>query len=78
MPLLLAGLRKNTSLLRFRLPLAHLLQSTTTEETTDAGGWMQETEGLGHRNRFLSLLRASKAGAPRYLVACACPGINTH
>jgi hypothetical protein len=55
MPLLLAGLRKNTSL--FRIHVAHCAPFSvppTPEETARcAGGWMQEMERLGYRNRFL-------------------------
>jgi hypothetical protein len=59
MPLLLVGLRKNTSLFRFHI--ANCAPSSvppTTEETNRcAGGWMQEMERLGYRNLFLSLIR---------------------
>jgi hypothetical protein len=54
MPLLLAGLRKNTSLFRFHVA------NCAPYTTRSAGGWMQEMERLGYRNRFLPLLRASK------------------
>jgi hypothetical protein len=60
MPLLLAGLRKNTSL--FRVRVANCAPSSfppTPEETARyAGGWMQEMERLGCRNRFLPLIHA--------------------
>jgi Leucine-rich repeat (LRR) protein len=66
MPLLLAGLHKNTSLFRFHVdgcapssvpPRAH-------ETARSAGGWMQEMEHLEYRNRFRSLLRAPKERLP--------------
>jgi hypothetical protein len=60
MPLLLAGLRENTSL--FRVHVANCAPSSvppTNEETSRfAGGWMQEMERLGYRNRFRPLIRA--------------------
>jgi Ran GTPase-activating protein (RanGAP) involved in mRNA processing and transport len=66
MPLLLAGLRKNTSLFRFRV--ANCAPSSvppTPEETARcAGGWMQEMERLGYRNRFLHMIRAPKETLP--------------
>jgi hypothetical protein len=54
MPLLLAGLRKNTSLFRFHVAnCAPFSVPPTTEQTTRcAGGWMQEIEHLGYRNRY--------------------------
>jgi Ran GTPase-activating protein (RanGAP) involved in mRNA processing and transport len=66
MPLLLAGWRKNTSLFRFQV--ADCVSSSvppTPEDTAQcAGGWMQEMERLGYRNRFLTLIRASKERLP--------------
>jgi hypothetical protein len=66
MPLLLAGLHKNTSL--FRVHVANCAPSSvppTTEETAKcAGGWMQEIERLGYRNRFRSLICALKERLP--------------
>jgi hypothetical protein len=66
MPLLLAGLRRNTSLF-----LCHVENGApqwsppTTEETAKcAGGWMQEMEFLGYRNRFRPLIRAPKERLP--------------
>jgi Ran GTPase-activating protein (RanGAP) involved in mRNA processing and transport len=66
MPLLLAGLRENTSLFRFDvLKCAPSLVPLTTEETARcAGGWMQEMERLRYRNRFLPLIRAPKETLP--------------
>jgi Ran GTPase-activating protein (RanGAP) involved in mRNA processing and transport len=66
MPLLLAGLRENTSLFRFHVAnCAPCLAPPTTEETGRcAGVWMQEMKRLGHRNRFLSLIRAPKERLP--------------
>jgi Leucine-rich repeat (LRR) protein len=66
MPLLLAGLRKNTSL--FRVYVAGCSPSSvppTTEETAKcAGGWMQEIERAGYRNRFLPLICAPEERLP--------------
>jgi hypothetical protein len=72
MPSLLTGLRKNTSLFCFHIekcapPFAPLLQE---EAFRFAGGWMQEMECLGYRNRCLTLMRAPKEthrprGAPK-------------
>jgi Ran GTPase-activating protein (RanGAP) involved in mRNA processing and transport len=66
MPLLLEGLRKNTSLFRFNIAsYAPPCVPPTTEETARcAGGWIQEMERLGYRNRFLSLIRAPKESLP--------------
>jgi Ran GTPase-activating protein (RanGAP) involved in mRNA processing and transport len=66
MPLLLAGLRENTSLFRFHVAnCAPFLAPPTTEETARcAGGWMQEMERLGYRNRFLPLIRAPQESLP--------------
>jgi Ran GTPase-activating protein (RanGAP) involved in mRNA processing and transport len=66
MPSLLAGLRKNTSLFRLHVAgCAPSLAPPTTEETSRcAGGWMQEMERLGYRNRFLPLIRAPKERLP--------------
>jgi Ran GTPase-activating protein (RanGAP) involved in mRNA processing and transport len=59
MPLLLAGLRKNTSLFRFHVTgcAASSVPPTTEETARCAGGWMQEMERLGYRNHFLPLIR---------------------
>jgi hypothetical protein len=59
MPLLLAGLGKNTSLFRFHVADCALssVQPTTEVTVRYAGGWMQEMERLGYRNRFLPLIR---------------------
>jgi hypothetical protein len=60
MPLLLLGLRKNTSLFRFQV--ANCVPSSVPPSPEDtaryAGGWMQEMERLGYRNRFLTFIRA--------------------
>jgi hypothetical protein len=55
MPLLLVGLRKNSSLFRFHITgCAPSRVPPAPEETTRcAGGWMQKMERLGYRNRFL-------------------------
>jgi hypothetical protein len=62
MPSLLVGLRKNTSLLNFYVAgCAPSSVPPSREETaTWAGGWIQEMERLGYRNRFLPLIRAPK------------------
>jgi Ran GTPase-activating protein (RanGAP) involved in mRNA processing and transport len=66
MPVLLAGLQKNTSLFRFDVAgCAPYFVPPTPEETAKcAGGWMQEMERLGYRNRFLTLIRAPKERLP--------------
>jgi Ran GTPase-activating protein (RanGAP) involved in mRNA processing and transport len=66
MPLLLAGLRKNTSLLRFHVANCGPDSVPPTAEVTArcAGSWMQEIERLGYRNRFLPLIRARKETLP--------------
>jgi hypothetical protein len=66
MPSLLAGLRKNTSLFCFHIekcapPFAPLLRE---EAFKFAGGWKQEMECLGYRNRCLTLMRAPKERLP--------------
>jgi hypothetical protein len=74
MPLLLAGLRKNTSLFRFHVVnCAPSLVPPTSEETSRcAGGWMQEIEYLRYRNRFLPLIRLPARGVwPRALARVA-------
>jgi hypothetical protein len=62
MPLLMEGLRKNTSLFRFHIVgCAPSEIPPTAEDTTKCdGGWMRETELMGYRNRFLPLKRAPK------------------
>jgi hypothetical protein len=66
MPLLLEGLRKNTSLFRFHV--ADCAPSSVPAESWEtarcAGGWMQEMERLGYRNSFLPLIRAPKERLP--------------
>jgi hypothetical protein len=66
MPLLLEGLRKNTSLFRFHVTNCAPYSFPPARESTAkcAGGWMQEMESLGYRNRFLSLIRAPKESLP--------------
>jgi hypothetical protein len=66
MPLLLAGLRKNKSLFRFHITGCVPSSVPPTPEDTAkwAGGWMQEIERLGYRNRFLALIRAPKERLP--------------
>jgi Ran GTPase-activating protein (RanGAP) involved in mRNA processing and transport len=66
MPLLLAGLRKNTSLFRFYV--ANCAPSSVPPSSEDmarcAGGWMQEMERLGYRHCFRSLIRAPTERLP--------------
>jgi Ran GTPase-activating protein (RanGAP) involved in mRNA processing and transport len=66
MPLLLAGLRRNTSLFRFHVTGCGPSSVPPTPEDTAkcVGGWMQEIERLGFRNRFRSLIRAPKERLP--------------
>jgi hypothetical protein len=66
MPLLLEGLRKNASLFRFHVAgcAPSSVPPTPAETAICAGGWVQEMERLGYRNRFLSLIRAPKDMLP--------------
>jgi Ran GTPase-activating protein (RanGAP) involved in mRNA processing and transport len=66
MSLLLAGLRENTSLFRFHVDdcAPHLVPPTPEETARSAGGWMQEMEHLGYRNRFRTFIRVSKERLP--------------
>jgi Ran GTPase-activating protein (RanGAP) involved in mRNA processing and transport len=67
MPLLLAGLRKNTNLHCFHVETRSSLSvpPLTPEETSRYdGGWVQELKQLGYRNCFLPLLRAPKERLP--------------
>jgi Ran GTPase-activating protein (RanGAP) involved in mRNA processing and transport len=66
MPLLLAGLRKNTSLFRFHVADCgpYSVPPTPEEMAKCAGGWMQEMERLRYRNLFLPLIRAPKERLP--------------
>jgi Ran GTPase-activating protein (RanGAP) involved in mRNA processing and transport len=66
MPILLAGLRKNTSLFRFHVSgYAPSSNPPLTLETASCeSGWMQEMEGLGYRNCFLPMVRAPKERLP--------------
>ncbi len=66
MPFLLVGLRENTSLFRFHVAgCAPCRAPPTSEEMTRcAGGWMQEMERLGYRNRFRLLIRAPEERPP--------------
>jgi Ran GTPase-activating protein (RanGAP) involved in mRNA processing and transport len=80
MPLLLAGLRENTSLFRFHVAgcAPYQVPPTTEEMAICAGGWMQEMERLGYRNRFLPLIRAPKERLPpRGLWPHALAGVAT-
>jgi hypothetical protein len=63
MRLLLAGLCKNTSLFRFHVAggAPSSVPPTAEETARRTGGWMQEMERLGYRNRFLSFTRALEA-----------------
>jgi hypothetical protein len=66
MPLLLEGLRRNTSLFRFHVAGCALsyISSSSVDTARCTGGWMQEIERVGYRNRFLSLIRAPKERLP--------------
>jgi hypothetical protein len=66
MPSLLAGLRKNTSLFSFHVVGYATSAVPPTREITAgcAGGWMQEMERLGYRNRFLPLISAPEERLP--------------
>jgi hypothetical protein len=80
MPLLLAGLRENTSLFRFHV--ADCAPSSFPPPPEDnarcAGGWMQEKERLGYRKCFRTLIRAPKETTTSWcLASCACPDGGT-
>jgi Ran GTPase-activating protein (RanGAP) involved in mRNA processing and transport len=66
MPLLLEGLRSNTSLFRFHVAgcAPSSVPPTTAETNRCAGGWMREMERLGYRNRFRTLIRAPEERRP--------------
>jgi Ran GTPase-activating protein (RanGAP) involved in mRNA processing and transport len=66
MPLLLTGLRKNTSLFRIHVANCAPRRAPPTPEDNArcAGGWMQDMERLGYRNRFRSLIRAPEESLP--------------
>jgi Ran GTPase-activating protein (RanGAP) involved in mRNA processing and transport len=75
MPLLLAGLRMNTSLFRFHVDgCAPFSAPPTIQETAKcAGGWIREIESVGYRNRCLSrclsLIRAQPRGVWSHALA---------
>jgi Ran GTPase-activating protein (RanGAP) involved in mRNA processing and transport len=62
MPSLLAGLRKNTSLFHFNL--RYFATRTPEKAARCDGSWIQERDGVGCRNRCLTLIRASKETLP--------------
>jgi hypothetical protein len=66
MPLVLAALRKNTSLFRFHVAGCQYDFIPPSTEDTDIceGGWMQEMERLGYRNRLRTLIRAPTEELP--------------
>jgi hypothetical protein len=66
MPLLLAGLRENSSLFRFQLAdcAPSSVPPSPVYTARCAGGWMLEMERLGYRNRFRSLIRAKRKTFP--------------
>jgi hypothetical protein len=66
MPLLLAGLRENISLFRFHVANSapYAVPPTPDDTAKCAGGWMQEMERLGYRNRFRPMIRAPKEWPP--------------
>jgi hypothetical protein len=59
MPLLLAGLRKNTSLYLIQVVDCAPASVPPTTETAKCA-WMQEMERVGYRKSFLPMMRASK------------------
>jgi hypothetical protein len=65
-PLLLVGLRKNTSLFRFHITgrAPCWVRPALEDMARCAGDWMREMERLGYRNRFLPLVRAPKERLP--------------
>jgi hypothetical protein len=82
MPLLLAGLRKNTSLL-FCCYFDHckneFVPPTPEEKARCSGGWMQEMERLGVLKPLshFDMCTESEARASSCLASGACPGSNT-
>jgi Ran GTPase-activating protein (RanGAP) involved in mRNA processing and transport len=66
MPSLLAGLRKNTSLFCFHIEKTapYFAPLLCGEAFRFAGGWMQEMECVGYRNRCLTLMRVPKDRLP--------------
>jgi hypothetical protein len=66
MPLLLAGLRKNSSLFRFHVTdcAPYFVPPSPEMAAKCAGGWIQEMERLGYRNRFRPLIRAPQERLP--------------
>jgi hypothetical protein len=66
MPLLLAGLRENTSLFRFHVAYCAPCSAPPSAEYNArcAGGWMQEMEHLGYRNRFRPFIRPTEERFP--------------
>jgi Ran GTPase-activating protein (RanGAP) involved in mRNA processing and transport len=69
MPLLLEGLRKNTSLCHFQVAgcAPNVFPPATEDTARCGGGWMQEMERLGYRNCFRPLIRAPRGVWPRAL-----------
>jgi hypothetical protein len=55
---------KFISYIRFAGCAPHLVPPIPEEKANCAGGWMQEMEHLGYRNRFLPLIRAPKERLP--------------
>jgi Ran GTPase-activating protein (RanGAP) involved in mRNA processing and transport len=68
MPLVLAGLRKNTSLLCIHVHNGAPCSFPPSGDDTNkcAGGWIQEMQRLGYRNCFLPLIRAPKERLPHH------------
>jgi Ran GTPase-activating protein (RanGAP) involved in mRNA processing and transport len=80
MPLLLVGLRKNTSMFRFHVADCALYWVPPRPEDTTkcAGGWMQEMERMGYRNRVLPMIRAPEETLPPFGVwPCALARVAT-
>jgi Ran GTPase-activating protein (RanGAP) involved in mRNA processing and transport len=65
-PLLLAGLRQNTSLFRFHVARCapQALPPALIDRKKCPDGWVQELKRLGYRNRFLPMIRAPKEMPP--------------
>jgi hypothetical protein len=81
MPLLLAGLRKNTSLFRFHVAngAPDSVPPSPLETFICAGGWMQEMQCLGYRNRCLNLIHApEETHQPRGIWPHALARVSTY
>jgi hypothetical protein len=80
MPLLLAALRKNTSLFRVNVTgcAPYFVPHTPEETARFDGGWMEEMGRLEHRIRFLTFIRKSEeTDRPRGVWPCAVARVAT-